>query len=124
ITRQADEDRLVADVQLSSALHTLATITTRGSRNNVGPDVANAGGTGTTLSAAQIERLPVDGSDLATLATLAPGVVGLSGTDTTANQFSVAGQRQSLNATTVDGMTFGGTSVPTEGVRNVRVITN
>jgi hypothetical protein len=123
ITRQADEDRLVADVTLSSAVHTLATITTR-ARPNAGPDVANAGGTGTTLTPSQIYRLPIDGSDLATLATMAPGVVGLAGTDTTANQFSVAGQRQSLNATTVDGLSFGGTTVPTEGTRNVRIVTN
>ena len=69
-------------------------------------------------------RLPIDGSDLATIATLAPGVVGLSATDTTATAFSVAGQRQSLNSTTVDGLSFGGASVPTEAVRNIRVVTN
>ena len=59
-----------------------------------------------TLTPSQIEKLPIDGSDLATLAALSPGVVGLSSTDTTATSFSVAGQRQTLNATTVDGLTF------------------
>jgi len=123
VQRQADEDRLIADIALSSAVHTLATVTTT-ARRNTGPDPANAGSTGTTLTPSQIERLPIDGSDLATLATLSPGVVGLSATDTTATAFSVAGQRQSLNSTTVDGLSFGGASVPTEAVRNIRVVTN
>ncbi len=123
VQRQADEDRLVADVELSSAVHTLATVTTQG-RRATGPDAANAGSTGTTLTPSQILRLPIDGSDLATLAALSPGVVGLAATDTTASAFSVAGQRQSLNATTVDGLTFAGAAVPTEAVRSVRVVTN
>lgn len=123
LSRQADEDRLVANFAMSEAVHTLETVTTRG-RTNSGRDGANAGSTGTTLTPSQIERLPVDGSDLATIATLAPGVVGLSATDTTAAAFSVAGQRQTLNATTVDGLSFAGASVPTEGVRNIRVVTN
>ena len=123
VQRQADEDRLIANIALSSAVHTLATVTTNG-RRNTGPDPANAGSTGMTLTPSQIERLPIDGSDLATLATLSPGVVGLSATDTTATAFSVAGQRQSLNATTVDGLSFAGALVPTEAVRNIRVVTN
>jgi hypothetical protein len=123
IQRQADEDRLVANIQLSSAVHTLATVTTTG-RRNAGPDPANAGSTGMMLTPAQIERLPIDQNDLATLATLTPGVVGLSASDTTSTSFSVAGQRQTLNATTVDGLSFAGSSVPTEAVRNIRIVTN
>lgn len=123
LSRQADEDRLVANFTLSSGIATLGTVTTRANRLR-GPDPANAGGTGMTLSPSQIERLPIDGSDLATIAALAPGVVGISSTDTTATAFSVAGQRSSLNSTTVDGLTFNGTSVPQEATRSTRVITN
>jgi hypothetical protein len=123
LSRQADEDRLVANVQMSTAVATLRTVNVR-ARLPGGRDAANAGGTGVNLSPSLIEKLPVDGSDLATLATLAPGVVGLSATDTTATAFSVAGQRQSLNSTTVDGVTFGGSSVPTEATRSIRVVTN
>src|SRR5579872_2687440 len=123
IQRQADEDRMVANIELSSAVHTLATVTTT-ARRNAGPDPANAGSTGLTLTPSQLERLPVDATDLATVATLSPGVVGLSSTDTTATAFSVAGQRQTLNSTTVDGLSFAGASVPTEAVRNIRVVTN
>ena len=69
-------------------------------------------------------KLPIDASDLAVLATLAPGVVSLSGSDTTAAGFSVAGQRPTSNSTTLDGLTFGGASVPQDAIRNTRVITN
>jgi hypothetical protein len=123
LSRQADEDRLVANITMTTEVHQLETVTTRG-RQGAGRDAANAGGTGLTLTPSQIEKLPIDGSDLATIATLSPGVVGLSATDTTATAFSVAGQRQSLNSTTVDGLSFAGASVPTEAVRNIRVVTN
>jgi hypothetical protein len=36
----------------------------------------------------------------------------------------VAGQRPTSNSTTLDGLTFGGASVPQDAVRNTRVITN
>ncbi len=123
VMRQADEDRLEADVRLQGTVPVMATVTTRAQRNNRG-DAANAGTTGLTLTPAQIEKLPIDGSDLATLAALAPGVVAISSTDTTDAAFSVAGQRPTLNNTTVDGVSFGGTSVPTEATRRIRVITN
>lgn len=123
LARQADEDRLVANVTLSAGVATLSTVTTRGNRLR-GPDPSNAGGTGTNLSPSMLEKLPIDASDLATVAALAPGVVGVSSTDTTASAFSVAGQRTSLNSTTVDGATFAGGTVPQEALRSTRVITN
>src|SRR5579871_6092494 len=123
LARQADEDRLVANVTLSAGIATLSTVTTRATRVR-GPDPSNAGGTSANLSPSMLEKLPIDASDLATVAALAPGVVGLSSTDTTASAFSVAGQRSSLNSTTVDGATFAGGSVPQEALRGTRVITN
>ena len=77
ISRQADEDRLVANIEMSTSVHQLETVTTRGRTHHVGAAAANAGSTGLTLTPSQIERLPIDGSDLATMATLSPGVVGL-----------------------------------------------
>ena len=50
--------------------------------------------------------------------------VSVSGNDSTAAGFSVAGQRPSSNSTTLDGLTFGGAGVPQDAVRNTRVITN
>lgn len=67
------------------------------------------------------EHLPVDPGSFADIAALEPGVtrVGASGSG-----LSIAGQSPEQNGTTVDGATFGGGSLPTEGVRGVAVFTN
>ena len=49
---------------MSTSVHQLETVTTRG-RTPSGASAANAGSTGLTLTPSQIERLPIDGSDLA-----------------------------------------------------------
>ena len=82
------------------------------------------GSTGRSLSGEQLLRLPIDPSDPNAIAQLAPGVVGLSGSDTSAAGFSVAGQRPDQNQITLDGLTFEGGSVPQEAVRSTRVVTN
>ena len=68
--------------------------------------------------------MPIDASDLNTLATLAPGVVGFAGSDTTDAAFSVAGQRTTANNVTLDGLSFGSGSVPQDAIRNTRVVTS
>ena len=69
------------------------------------------------LTPDQLARMPIDAGDLALLATLAPGVVAIPGTDSTAASFSVAGQRPGDNNVTLDGVSFGAASVPQDGVR-------
>jgi Carboxypeptidase regulatory-like domain len=49
ISRQADEDRLVANIEMSTSVHQLETVTTRG-RTPTGAAAANAGSTGLTLT--------------------------------------------------------------------------
>jgi hypothetical protein len=66
----------------------------------------------------------VDAGDLNALATLAPGVIGVAGTDSTPAAFSVGGQPANQNSLTLDGLSFGSGSVPQEAVRNTRVITS
>jgi hypothetical protein len=128
IARQGDEDRLVTNITMGVVATRLEEIVVRGrntpppGRGGEGPPTP--GSTERAIPAERAARLPIDASDLTILATLAPGVVALSGTDTTAAGFSVAGQRPSSNSTTLDGLTFGGASVPQEAVRNTRVITN
>ncbi len=127
IARQADEDRLVTNITLGQPVIRLDEIVARGQR---GPRVDPGGGPPTpgsterNLNANLVAKLPLDASDLTILATLAPGVVSVSGTDTSAAGFSVAGQRPTANSVTLDGLTFGGASVPQDAVRNTRVITN
>ncbi|MEO6865514.1 MAG: carboxypeptidase regulatory-like domain-containing protein [Gemmatimonadaceae bacterium] len=126
VARQGDEDRLVTDIQLGSqvaAKLSTVTVTARNSGRARGVP-PTPGESGRTISAEQLARLPVDMSDIAAIAAMAPGVVGIAGNDTTAAAFSVAGQRSTLNNTTLDGLSFGSFSVPTEGLRSTRVITN
>src|SRR5690348_3166123 len=123
MARQGDEDQLVADVEMSPTATRLQEVVVRGNRGDPrrGQD---AGTMERTLNPDQLSRLPIDPSDLATLATLAPGVIGFDATDSTASAFSVLAQGVDQNSITLDGLTFGGGSVPQEAVRTIRVIIN
>ena len=129
IARQSDEDRLVADAQLGVAVTPQLSSVQVNART--GPGGARdrqprptPGETGRTLTTDQLSHLPVDPSDIASIAALAPGVVPIAGTDSTASAFSVAGQRADLNNVTLDGLSFGNFTAPQEGVRSTRVITS
>jgi hypothetical protein len=124
VSRQADEDRLVANVRLSRNPQVLAAVNVRAANTRDQPERPTAGSTERNLSAAQLDRLPIDKGDLASIATLSPGVVGTSATDSTAATFSVGGQPTNQNQITLDGLSFGSGSVPSEAVRSTRVITN
>jgi len=123
LSRQADEDRLVRDVALSPTTSRLQEVTVT-ARRRTPRERATPGSTGRVLSGDQVERLPVDASDLAGLAALAPGVVPIGATDSTNSAFSVAGQRPTANNITLDGLSFGGASIPQDATRTTRIITN
>ncbi|MDB4910718.1 MAG: hypothetical protein JWO39_1541, partial [Gemmatimonadetes bacterium] len=123
VSRQADEDRLVRDVALSPTSARLQPVTVT-ARRRTPRDATTPGATGRTLSGDQAERLPIDASDLAALAALAPGVVPIGATDSTSTAFSVAGQRPTANNITLDGLSFGGGSIPQDAARTTRIITN
>ncbi|CAN5910929.1 TonB-dependent receptor [soil metagenome] len=124
IAKQADEDRLVADAKMTAGVATLEANRTVAARAPIANDRPTAGSLETDLTGAMLMRLPIDPSDLNAIAALAPGVVSIAGTDSTAAGFSVAGQRPDQNQITLDGLSFGGAGVPAEAVRNTRVITN
>ena len=124
MTRQGDEDRLVANVELTPTAARLQEVVVRANTRGDPRRGREAGTTETALSPDQLARMPIDASDLATLATLAPGVIGFDATDSTAAAFSVLGQGVDQNSITLDGLTFGSGSVPQEAVRSIRVITN
>ena len=125
VTRQADEDRLVVNVRMSTTPLVLDEIRVQGRRGPGRQDQApTPGSTERVLSSDQAQRLPLDASDLAALATLAPGVVAIPGNDSTPGGFSVAGQRPTANNVTLDGLSFGGATVPQDAIRNTRVITS
>ncbi len=128
VSRQADDDRIVLNVKLGAKPIVLAEITARGARppQGGGNDRPTPGSTERNISADQAAKLPIDASDLAALAALAPGVVVTPGTDSTGAAFSVAGQSTSQNSFVVDGssMSGGNSSLPQEAIRGTRVITS
>lgn len=108
VARQADEDRLVVNVRMSRVATTLEEVTVRGRRPPPRNEQAGPGSTERMLGQELVDRLPIDASDPNALATLAPGVVGIGGTDSTSAAFSVAGLRPDANNVTLDGLSFGG----------------
>lgn len=125
LQRYADEDRLVWNVQLRGGVVTLDAITVRSAPAITrAPDGPTPGATERALSQELLARLPTDATDLALLAALVPGVTALGASDTTAAAFSVAGLGADANALTLDGLLFGTSSVPQEGLRQTRVITS
>ena len=125
VTHVADEDRLVTNVRLSENPTEIQGVVVRArpSGRDAG-DRPTPGSQERTLTPEQLARLPIDQSDLALLATLAPGVVGIDATDSTASAFSVAGLRPDANSVTLDGLNFGASTIPQDAVRNTRVITS
>ncbi len=123
VARQADEDRIVATIRMGLAAVPLEPVTVS-ARSGARSDRTGPGGNDRNYNPEQLARLPIDVSDVNTVATLQPGVLGIRGSDSTATAFSVAGQRTTANNITMDGMSFGSGSVPQDAVRSIRVITN
>lgn len=127
VTQQSDDDRIVLPIKLGDRPVTLQNLVATSARR---PDIdqmndrPTAGENARSISGDQALRLPIDASDLAALAALAPGVVLTNGTDSTASTFSVAGQSAASNSYVVNGLTSSSSSVPQDAVRSTRVITN
>ncbi|HJP85078.1 MAG TPA: carboxypeptidase regulatory-like domain-containing protein [Gemmatimonadaceae bacterium] len=124
VSRQGDEDRLITDVVMGRNATQLATVQVRANRQRNQPERPEPGSTERNLNPNLVNRLPVDAGDLNALAALAPGVIQVPGTDTTKASFNVAGQPANQNSITLDGLSFGSGSVPSEAVRNTRVVTS
>lgn len=126
VSRQSDDDRISLDVRLGAQATKLQDLVSNGARRpdpNAG-DRPTAGENARTISGEQALRLPIDASDLAALAALAPGVITTNGTDSTAATFSVAGQSAESNSYVINGMTSANGTLPQDAVRTTRVITN
>ncbi len=123
LQRNADEDRLVWNVRLAGGAVTLDAINVTGGRLNPN-DGPTPGSDERRFTSDQLSRLPTDATDLMSLAGLVPGVLTFSATDTSATAFSVAGLGPDANALTLDGLLFGNATIPQEGLRATRVVTN
>ena len=112
IKRVADEDILVADVQLSRTTTTLDEVRvtanrSRVTRNDQAQDVA---GTERVLNPNTLD--PAQQGDLAAMAANTPGVLYVPGQDGDPSGFSVLGLGADQNQTTLNGMNFGGAGLP------------
>ena len=125
VARQADEDRLMVTIRMTTNPTVLAAVTVQ-ARQNVPRegDRPAPGSVERAMNTDQAARLPLDASDLTNLALTAPGVVSITGSDSASAGFSVAGQAPTANNITLDGLSFGSSQVPQEAVRNSRVITS
>jgi hypothetical protein len=124
LVRDADEDRLVWNVRLRAGAVQLDAISVQAGPQLRSGDSPTPGSSERAFGADQLARLPLDATDLASLAGLVPGVLTIASTDSTATAFSVAGLGADANAVTLDGLLFGTATVPQEGLRQTRVITS
>ncbi len=127
VARLAEEDRLVANFTMTATPTVLDAVTVQGARARPRPggdERPTPGSTGRSMSGDELARLPIDPSDPNAIALLAPGVIGLEASDTSASGFSIAGQAPDQNKVTLDGLSFDGVGVPQEAVRSTRVVTS
>ena len=111
VKRTADQDVLVADAKLSRVATQLDAVKVQADRQKVGRDANTPDISG---SERRIDNSGVPASQLGDLAALAaslPGVQLIPNADGT-NGFSVLGLTADQNATTLNGMNFGGSQLP------------
>jgi hypothetical protein len=127
VAKQSDDDRIILNVKLGETAVKLQDLVSTAARRPNPDQMENrqtAGESSRSISGDQAMRLPIDASDLAALAALAPGVILTTGTDSTAATFSVAGQSAASNTYVINGQTTTSSTVPQDAVRSTRVITN
>ncbi|HUR91147.1 MAG TPA: TonB-dependent receptor, partial [Gemmatimonadaceae bacterium] len=124
VKRVADEEILLADARLTrmGALLEDVTVTAarpRMARTDTPPEVS---GTEQAISNAAV---PADLlGDLAAMAATLPGVTGVPGVDGAADGYSVLGLGADQNNAVLNGMSFGGSSLPRDAAVSSSVITS
>lgn len=123
LRRQADEDRLVANVRLIASPVLLSAVTVEAQR--VADSLAaGAGAIGQVLSRELLDRLGYQGNEAAALALITPGVTLLQGADSSLSAISIGGQSSSQTGHLIDGLAAGSSSLPREAVKNTSVVTS
>ncbi len=118
VQRPAEGGIVTRDLRLNSRAVALDTLRAAGARPGAA-DRRTSGERGARWGALQSERFPVDPGRLADVAALEPGISRLPD-----GGISIAGQPSEQNRTTVDGASYGGDALPSEGVRSVAVLSN
>ena len=113
VKRTADQEILLADARLSRAMTELEAVRveagdrTRATRDDRAPDIS---GTERAINAANVSA--ANAGDIAAMAASLPGVQLVPGSNGDASGFSVLGLTPDQNASTLNGGSFGGASVP------------
>jgi hypothetical protein len=123
VKRIADEDILVADARLQKVGGVLDAVEVRAARerariNDTSPD---ASGTERVISNAEVPANQM--GDLAAMAASLPGVQGVTNEDGTSG-YSVLGLGADQNNTTLNGMAFGGSSLPRDAAITTSLVTS
>jgi hypothetical protein len=123
VKRTADEEILVADARLSRVGAVLDVVQVRAQRERVNRNVPtpDVGGTERPVDNANV---PADLlGDLAAMAASLPGVQFVPGEDGAPNGFSVLGLGTDQNNTTLNGMQFGGSTLPRDAAISTSLVT-
>src|SRR5437867_6066830 len=123
VKRVADEDVLLADARLQRVNAVLDAVDVRAPRDRVrrnenAPDVS---GTERTIATAEVPANLL--GDLAAMAATLPGVQPAQNEDGS-NGFSVLGLGADQNNTTLNGMAFGGASLPRDAAVSTSLVTS
>lgn len=122
VVRQADEDRLVANVRMAAAAVVLSAIRIRAALGDSLP--GGAGAAGANASRELLDRLGFLNDDATALAMITPGVNLVPGGDSSLSSLSIGGMAPSHTGHTVDGLAGGAGALPREAVKNTSVVTS
>ena len=123
IKRTSDQEILVADAKLSRSATQLDAVKVQAARDkpvrdDLRPDIS---GTERAVNASALSADQL--GDLAALAASLPGVQLIPGADGSPNGFSVLGLTADQNATTLNGMNFGGGNIPRDANVSTSLVT-
>ena len=123
IKRTGDQEILIADARLQRVAERLDAVEVKADRQRVGRnEVPDISGSERSASAANVSADQL--GDLAALAASLPGVQLIPGADGQPNGFSVLGLTPDQNATTLNGMNFGGSNLPRDANVSTSLVTS
>jgi Carboxypeptidase regulatory-like domain len=123
VKRTGDQEILIADAKLQRVAERLDAVEVKADRQRVGRnEVPDISGSERSASAANVAADQL--GDLAALAASLPGVQLIPGADGAPNGFSVLGLTPDQNATTLNGMSFGGSNLPRDANVTTSLVTS
>ncbi|HEX8392409.1 MAG TPA: carboxypeptidase regulatory-like domain-containing protein [Longimicrobium sp.] len=111
------------EVALEQRVVRLAPVTARATRPSEARPRATGGERTSNTLPTSSELFPVEGGELADVAALNAGVLAVPGAEE-GTGISIAGQPASQTGTTLDGASYGSSSLPTEAVGGTRVVSS